>query len=94
MASSLKSISLTYDAVNESNTFTGGDMVAGRVAVVLTKESKIKSLLVKARGEGKVQWMESHDQNTLCKAKEKYLKLNDIIISGQKGKGKNCFVHM
>ncbi|XP_048843120.1 arrestin domain-containing protein 3-like [Brienomyrus brachyistius] len=86
MASSLKSISITYDAINENNTFTGGDVVSGRVAVVLAKESKIKTLLVKARGKGKVQWIETHDQNTLYQAKEKYLKLDDIIISGQKGK--------
>ncbi|XP_023676057.2 arrestin domain-containing protein 3-like [Paramormyrops kingsleyae] len=86
MASSLKSVSITYDAVNENNTFTCGDVISGRVAVVLAKESKIKTLLVKARGEGKVQWMESYDQNTLYQAKEKYLKLDDVIISGQKGK--------
>ncbi|XP_029106409.1 arrestin domain-containing protein 3-like isoform X2 [Scleropages formosus] len=85
MSSSVKSISISYDPINEQNTFSNGDVLTGWVVVVITKKTKIETLLVKVRGKAEVFWSESHGENTdYYHAKEKCLKLDQIILSRKK----------
>ncbi|XP_041914962.1 arrestin domain-containing protein 3-like isoform X1 [Alosa sapidissima] len=49
-------LSVTYDEINESNTFTNGDCISGHVTLDVTKKTKIKSFRIKLKGKIKVQW--------------------------------------
>uniref|UniRef100_A0A3B3SGN0 Arrestin-like N-terminal domain-containing protein n=1 Tax=Paramormyrops kingsleyae TaxID=1676925 RepID=A0A3B3SGN0_9TELE len=85
MLSSIKSITVNYDAVNEGKTFSSGDMLSGRVLLVLSRETKIKGLRVKMKGKAKVHWREFKDKT--CehyKSKEKYFKLEQLVIGQEK----------
>uniref|UniRef100_A0A3B3SHW8 Arrestin domain-containing protein 3-like n=2 Tax=Paramormyrops kingsleyae TaxID=1676925 RepID=A0A3B3SHW8_9TELE len=88
MLSSIKSITVNYDAVNEEKTFSSGDMLSGRVLLVLSKETKIEGLRVKMKGKAEVQWSERHgDKTRYYSSKEKYFKLEQLVTGQEKGNG-------
>ncbi len=67
MSGSIKDLSLRYDLINESNTFTSGDIVEGRVVLEVTKEIKVDSFFVKLTGDAHVSWTEgSGDDEISC----------------------------
>ncbi|XP_067269901.1 arrestin domain-containing protein 3 [Pseudorasbora parva] len=69
----IRKFALEYDALNDHNTFSNGDTLAGRVIVEVTKETKIKALIVKAKGKADVAWTETHgEENVTYWDKEKY----------------------
>lgn len=85
----IKQLSLTYEAVNNSNTFTNGDVINGRVVFEVTKEVKIESLYVKCKGEAKVSWSERHnDRDHHYSATERYFKLKQYFMQDPSKKGK------
>ncbi|KAL4612951.1 arrestin domain-containing protein 3-like [Arapaima gigas] len=88
MSNTVNSISISYDAINEQNNFSNGDILTGRVVVVVSKKTKIEVLLVKARGKAEVFWTEQHgDQTHHYHAKEKYLQMDQVILSRKKDTG-------
>uniref|UniRef100_A0A8C9R5S8 Arrestin C-terminal-like domain-containing protein n=1 Tax=Scleropages formosus TaxID=113540 RepID=A0A8C9R5S8_SCLFO len=88
MSNSVKSISVSYNPVNKQNTFSNGDVLAGRVVVVIAKETKIKTLLVKVRGKAEVFWTEQQGYRIdIYDAKQKCLKLDKILLSPKKDEG-------
>lgn len=88
MLSTVKNISVTYDAINESNTFSSGDYISGRIILELAKDCKIEYLLIKAKGKAEVRWTEKHGQTTVTyHAKDKYFSMKQYIIQEQKGQG-------
>lgn len=88
MPGTIHDFSVSYDAANEANTFTCGDLVKGRVALQLGKEAKIEYLFVKVTGDADVRWTERHgDDNRTYSAHERYFKLKQMLISEEAGKG-------
>uniref|UniRef100_A0A3B3SGR5 Uncharacterized protein n=1 Tax=Paramormyrops kingsleyae TaxID=1676925 RepID=A0A3B3SGR5_9TELE len=88
MLSSIKGITVNYDAVNEEKTFSSGDMLSGRVLLVLSKETKIEGLRVKMKGKAEVQWSERHlgeKRTRHYSSKEKYFKLEQLVTGQEKG---------
>ncbi|XP_048843095.1 tyrosine-protein phosphatase non-receptor type 23-like isoform X6 [Brienomyrus brachyistius] len=86
MLSSIKSITVNYDAVNEGKTFSSGDVVSGRVLLVLSKETKIEGLRVKMKGKAEVRWSEKHgDKTRYYSSKEEYFKLEQLVTGQEKG---------
>lgn len=80
--SPVKDFSLTYDEPSEEGTFSEGDFVTGSVTFSLTKETKIKSLFVKAKGEGRVSWTDgSGDPNSSYSAERRYFKVKEFLIA-------------
>uniref|UniRef100_A0A3B3SGT5 Arrestin C-terminal-like domain-containing protein n=1 Tax=Paramormyrops kingsleyae TaxID=1676925 RepID=A0A3B3SGT5_9TELE len=87
MLSSIKGITVNYDAVNEEKTFSSGDMLSGRVLLVLSKETKIEGLRVKMKGKAEVQWSERHlgeKRTRHYSSKEKYFKLEQLVTGQEK----------
>uniref|UniRef100_A0A8C1Z6P4 Arrestin-like N-terminal domain-containing protein n=1 Tax=Cyprinus carpio TaxID=7962 RepID=A0A8C1Z6P4_CYPCA len=77
MSRSIKKLSLQYNQINESNTFSSGDIVEGRVVLEVTKEIKVNSLFVMLTGDAHVSWTEgSGDDKKTYSDHERYFKLN------------------
>ncbi|KAF4109976.1 arrestin domain-containing protein 3 [Onychostoma macrolepis] len=69
----IRKFAIEYDAVNDRNTFSNGDILVGRVIVDVSKETKIKALTVKAKGKADVSWTETQGENSVTYwDKEKY----------------------
>ncbi|XP_041958129.1 arrestin domain-containing protein 3-like isoform X2 [Alosa sapidissima] len=86
MSQTIKRISISYDALNPSNTFTSGDLLHGRVTVEVAKGTKIDSLLIKFKGKAFVRWTERHGKTTVTYwDKEKYFTSEQYFIREHKG---------
>ncbi|KAF5906652.1 arrestin domain-containing protein 3-like, partial [Clarias magur] len=86
--SPIKELSLVYDPINESNTFTNGDVLNGRVFFEVTKEVKIESLYIKCKGEAHVHWSEGDSDNrSSYSAYERYFKLKQYFMQDPSKKG-------
>lgn len=57
----VKRFSLEYDAVNSKNVFTNGDTVNGRIILQVSKDSKIRALVLFATGGAHVEWHVDED---------------------------------
>lgn len=48
--------SMEYDAVNSKNVFTNGDTLNGRIILQVSKDSRIRELVLLAMGEAQFRW--------------------------------------
>ncbi|XP_035514304.1 arrestin domain-containing protein 3-like [Morone saxatilis] len=88
MSSTVKSLKVTYNPINEKNTFTNGDWVSGQVALEVAKDCQINSLLIKFKGKAEVMWTERHGQTTVVyHSKEKYFSNKHYFIRDKDAKG-------
>lgn len=88
MSRSIKELNLYYDPINESNNFTSGDIVEGRVVLEVTKEIKVDNFFVKLTGDANVRWTEgSGDDETTYSDHERYFKLKQYFIQENSKKG-------
>uniref|UniRef100_A0A3B3BHH7 Arrestin C-terminal-like domain-containing protein n=1 Tax=Oryzias melastigma TaxID=30732 RepID=A0A3B3BHH7_ORYME len=86
MASTIKSFSVAYDPINQSNVFTRGDVISGQVTLELKKESKIESLCVKLKGKAQVKWREFYGQAVITYLnKDKYFSIKQFFIQENQG---------
>ncbi|XP_037536408.1 arrestin domain-containing protein 3-like [Nematolebias whitei] len=83
----VKHFSVEYDRLNEQGTYSPGDLLSGKVTVVTSKELKVQSFLVRAKGKAKVTWYEQDGQTpTVHSNKKKYFYFEHIILQ-DKNKG-------
>uniref|UniRef100_A0A8C4IRG2 Arrestin C-terminal-like domain-containing protein n=1 Tax=Dicentrarchus labrax TaxID=13489 RepID=A0A8C4IRG2_DICLA len=88
MSSTVKSFKVTYNPVNEENTFTSGDCLSGQVTLEVAKECHIKSLLIQLKGKARVLWTETYGQVTVpYYAKDKYFSIKHYFIADKDFKG-------
>ncbi|KAF7687412.1 arrestin domain-containing protein 3-like isoform X1 [Silurus meridionalis] len=89
MACSVKNFSVTFDPVNESNTFTNGDYICGKVTLEVKKETQVERLFIKAKGKASVMWTENCGNNNVVvyHDKETCFKSFQYFIQGEKSKG-------
>uniref|UniRef100_A0A671TEW5 Arrestin C-terminal-like domain-containing protein n=1 Tax=Sparus aurata TaxID=8175 RepID=A0A671TEW5_SPAAU len=81
MPGTVKSLKVTYNPINESDTFTSGDSVSGQVALEVAKDCEVDSLLVKFKGKASVLWSERHGQVTVVySSKDKYFSIKHYLI--------------
>ncbi|KAG8012115.1 Arrestin domain-containing protein 3 [Nibea albiflora] len=79
--SPIKDFALTYEAVNVDNIFSEGDTVTGTVRFTLTKEIKVKKLLVKLKGDAHVHWTEGSGDNKKSRsASRRYFKAKEFLV--------------
>lgn len=89
MSSTVNRLEVTYDPINESNTFTSGDCVSGRVTLDVAKDCEIQSLSIKFKGKARVLWTERHGQTTVVyHSKDKYFDYTHYFIRDDNIKGK------
>ncbi|KAL3063071.1 hypothetical protein OYC64_002788 [Pagothenia borchgrevinki] len=95
--SPIKDFIVTYEAPNEKGFISQGDTIAGTVTFTLTKETELKVLVVKVKGNARVRWTEgTGDRRKSRTAHRRYLKLKEYLVpENDKGtalpKGANCF---
>ncbi|XP_051751441.1 arrestin domain-containing protein 3-like [Ctenopharyngodon idella] len=90
MSRSIKELNIHYDPINESNIFTSGDIVEGRVVLEVTKEIKVNRFFVKLTGDANVSWTEgSGDDETTYSDHERYFKLKQYFIQESSKKGQS-----
>lgn len=89
MSSTVKSLKVTYNPINENNTFTSGDCVSGLVTLEVAKDCQIESFVVKCKGKAEVLWTERHGNTTVVyHSKDKYFSIKHYFIRGKNVKGK------
>ncbi|XP_068995207.1 arrestin domain-containing protein 3-like [Embiotoca jacksoni] len=85
MSSTVKRLEVTYNPINESNTFTSGDFVSGRVTLEVVKDCQINSFFIKFKGKAEVLWTERYGQTTVVyHSKDKYFSTKHYFIRDQK----------
>uniref|UniRef100_G3P7Y3 Arrestin C-terminal-like domain-containing protein n=1 Tax=Gasterosteus aculeatus TaxID=69293 RepID=G3P7Y3_GASAC len=78
---SIQSLTMTYHALNEHETFSEGDALAGQVTLALLKETTVESLFVKAKGDADVRWTKkSGDRTHTYHEHKRYFKLKQFLI--------------
>ncbi|KAM4579013.1 arrestin domain-containing protein 3-like [Fundulus diaphanus] len=83
----VKHFSVEYDRVNDQGTYSPGDVLSGKVTVVTSKEIKLQSFLVRAKGKAKVTWYEQEGQSSVVHSnKKKYFYFEHMILQ-DKNKG-------
>ena len=93
MEDNVKAFSVTYNPINEANTFTGGDYISGNVILELANDCKINSLYVQIKGKAKVRWTEHYGKTVVVHfEKEKLFSIKQSFLQEFKGQGK-CAVH-
>ncbi|XP_016136628.1 arrestin domain-containing protein 3-like [Sinocyclocheilus grahami] len=77
----IRNFAIEYDALNDRNTFSNGDTLAGRVIMEVSKETKIKALTVEVKGKADVSWTESHGEESVTYwDKEKYFSQTQSVL--------------
>ncbi|XP_047448625.1 arrestin domain-containing protein 3-like [Mugil cephalus] len=88
MSNTVKRLEVTYSPVNESNTFTNGDIIYGQVTLEVAKECKIESLSIKFKGKADVLWSERHGKTTVVyHSKDKYFSVKQYFIRNKNYEG-------
>ncbi|XP_030000478.1 thioredoxin-interacting protein-like [Sphaeramia orbicularis] len=91
MSSTVKSLKVTYNPINDTNTFRCGDLLTGRVQLEVAKQCDIKSLFIKFKGKAEVLWTERHGQRTVVyHSKNKYFSAKHYFI-GEKGDNSTAY---
>lgn len=87
--SPIKEFTLSYEALNTQGVFTNGDTVTGVLNLTLSKETKVKSLVVKITGEGSVRWTHGiGDDRRIYRDHRRYVKVKEYLIK-EDAKGRN-----
>ena len=90
--SPIKDFIVTYEAPNEKGFISQGDTIAGTVTFTLTKETELKVLVVKVKGNARVNWTEgTGDRRKSRTAHRRYFKLKEYLVpENDKGRQNKC----
>ncbi|XP_065119085.1 arrestin domain-containing protein 3-like [Paramisgurnus dabryanus] len=81
----VKSVSVTFNPINETNTFTNGDFISGQVILDVAKDTQMQSLSIKIKGKADVFWTEQYHKTTVVyKDKEKFYSMENFFVHEDK----------
>uniref|UniRef100_A0A3Q4G4F7 Arrestin domain-containing protein 3-like n=1 Tax=Neolamprologus brichardi TaxID=32507 RepID=A0A3Q4G4F7_NEOBR len=81
MPFTVKRLDVIYNSINDSNTFTDGDVIYGEVRLEAGKDFQIEYLFIKFKGKAEVLWTERYGQTThVYHAKNKYFSVRRYFI--------------
>uniref|UniRef100_A0AAZ1Y092 Arrestin C-terminal-like domain-containing protein n=2 Tax=Oreochromis aureus TaxID=47969 RepID=A0AAZ1Y092_OREAU len=84
--SRIKDFKMTHEAINEDGAFSEGDTIVGTVSFRLTKDVKVKSIFVKAKGDAIVKWTEKTGEETeLYHSHRRYFKVKEFLVAENAG---------
>ncbi|KAM8885105.1 arrestin domain-containing protein 3-like [Spinachia spinachia] len=90
LTTTIKSLKVTCEPLNEKSTFTNGDYVSGEVTLQLAKECAMDSLMVKFKGKAEVLWTERYGQTThVYHSKDKYFSIKHYFFGDKDLKDNN-----
>lgn len=92
MPFTVKRLDVIYNSINDSNTFTDGDVIYGEVRLEAGKDFQIEYLFIKFKGKAEVLWTERYGQTThVYHAKNKYFSVRRYFIPDKNSKSKFAF---
>ncbi|XP_030641079.1 arrestin domain-containing protein 3-like [Chanos chanos] len=83
-------VKIEYNAINERNTFSNGDILTGRVILEVSRKTEFKSLTIKTKGKAKVLWTEYcpiQKRTRTLFDDEKYFSLEQFLLREETHKG-------
>ncbi|XP_015203528.2 arrestin domain-containing protein 3-like isoform X2 [Lepisosteus oculatus] len=66
------SLTISCDYLNESNTFSSGDFISGRVIIDVTGNVNVQLLTISAKGRADVWWSERNGRNVVLSGTQVY----------------------
>ncbi|XP_050966170.1 arrestin domain-containing protein 3-like isoform X1 [Labeo rohita] len=88
MTLTVKNIAVTYNPINQGNTFSSGDFISGQVILDVAKDTQMQSLSVKIKGKAEVCWSERHGKTTVVYSdKEKFYSVKRFFVREDKTHG-------
>ncbi|XP_068594750.1 arrestin domain-containing protein 3-like isoform X2 [Brachionichthys hirsutus] len=79
--SPIQDLKLTYTIPNNRKTLSEGDTIRGSVTFSLTKRVKVKRIVVKVKGDARVEWTEGGgDEETSYSGHRRYFKLKENLV--------------
>ncbi|KAM4577003.1 arrestin domain-containing protein 3-like [Odontesthes bonariensis] len=80
--SPIQDFALVYEALNNSGTFSEGDPIIGTLTFKLKKDTKVKNVFLKAKGEAHVHWTEgSGDNERSYSAHTRFFKVKEYLVA-------------
>lgn len=90
----VKHLAVGYEEGNERGAFSPGDVLSGKVTVVISKEIKVQCFSVKAKGKAEVTWCEREaETRRVYSDKKTYFSFEHIILQDKK-KGDGWYHHL
>ncbi|MEQ2286690.1 hypothetical protein AMECASPLE_005012 [Ameca splendens] len=87
MSSTIKKLGITYNLLNNRNTFTNGDVISGHVTVEVAKDCQINSFYIKFKGKAEVRWTDGQSQGShTYHSKDKYFSVRQYFIGDKNSK--------
>lgn len=81
----VKHLAVGYEKGNERGTFSPGDVLSGKVTLVISKEIKAQCFSVKAKGKAKVTWCGwEGETRRVYSDKKRYFSFEHIILQDKK----------
>lgn len=85
--SPIKNLQLIYKLPNADDTFSEGDLIEGTVTFTLSKQVKVKSVLVKLKGDAIVSWEEGMgDDERSYSDHRRYFKIKKYLVEQNNGR--------
>lgn len=85
----LKNFSIHFNALNEKNTVSSGDVITGHISFDLTKLTKITSITMELKGKAHVHWSAGsggkRKRRRHFSAKLEFFKLKSVILQEHGG---------
>lgn len=85
--SPIKNLQLIYKFPNTDDTFSEGDLIEGAVTFTLSQQVKVKSVLVKLKGDATVSWEEgTADNKRSYSDHRRYFKIKKYLVEQNNGR--------